>query len=326
MPRPDAPRDSTRSSTPSRGHSRICARARGRRANARPHRPRRDRRRGVLPPDAPANGITPHRPRIRRPGPSGRAADAIANEEITAARAPLARLRWLLAVELITSGAETWRPSRRRRRQRRGRAERYELAPPSSSSTARRWRQRSRGRRRRFRSGHPAANRARGRRRARGSTLAPDAPPTDPRLQDQGRARRQQPASSTHWRISCSWPAYPAGRRSGLRQKGADPRVARDNGDRPMDDGKVGERTLLKDFVGVDNWKSYINEMSQHGRIWGDEATLLAARVLEGVRSRLRHGAAEDFDCSHRGHRQTVAAVLHLLRLYLGHYHEFVTT
>ena len=44
-------------------------------------------------------------------------------------------------------------------------------------------------------------------------------------------------------------------------------------------DGKVGERTLLKDFVGVGNWRSYIAEMSQHGRTWGDEATLLAASV-----------------------------------------------
>ena len=43
---------------------------------------------------------------------------------------------------------------------------------------------------------------------------------------------------------------------------------------------QVGQRTLLKDFVGVGNWKSYIAEMSQHGRTWGDEATLLAASVL----------------------------------------------
>ena len=43
--------------------------------------------------------------RIREATAAAASADAIANEEITAARAPLARLRWLLAVELITSGA-----------------------------------------------------------------------------------------------------------------------------------------------------------------------------------------------------------------------------
>ena len=53
-----------------------------------------------------------------------------------------------------------------------------------------------------------------------------------------------------------------------------------ENGDRPMDNGKVGERTLLRDSVGVENWDKYIREMSQHGVTWGDEATLLAASVL----------------------------------------------
>ena len=54
----------------------------------------------------------------------------------------------------------------------------------------------------------------------------------------------------------------------------------RDNGSRAMDNGKVGERTLFKDAVGVPDWGRYIEEMSQHGVTWGDEATLLAASVL----------------------------------------------
>ena len=36
---------------------------------------------------------------------------------------------------------------------------------------------------------------------------------------------------------------------------------------------------MLKDSVGVDNWHAYLAEMEQHGRTWGDEATLLAMSV-----------------------------------------------
>ena len=42
---------------------------------------------------------------------------------------------------------------------------------------------------------------------------------------------------------------------------------------------QVGERFMLKDSVGVDNWHAYLAEMEQHGRTWGDEATLLAMSV-----------------------------------------------
>ena len=54
----------------------------------------------------------------------------------------------------------------------------------------------------------------------------------------------------------------------------------KENGKRAMDDGKIGERTLLKDAIGVPNWNNYIKEMSEHGKTWGDEATLLAISVL----------------------------------------------
>lgn len=56
------------------------------------------------------------------------------------------------------------------------------------------------------------------------------------------------------------------------------------NGDRPMDDGTVGERTTLREAVGADDWPGYLAGMARHGRAWGDEATLLAASALFRVR------------------------------------------
>ena len=95
----------------------------------------------------------------------------------------------------------------------------------------------------------------------------------------------------------------------------------RDNGERPMDDGKVGQRTLLKDFVGVDNWKSYIAEMSQHGRTWGDEATLLAASVLFRAEICVISSLSEDY--CHIVTPPDLWGVELRTRIYLGHYHEF---
>ena len=95
----------------------------------------------------------------------------------------------------------------------------------------------------------------------------------------------------------------------------------RDNGERPMDDGKVGERTLLRDFVGVGNWKAYIKEMSQHGRTWGDEATLLAASVLFKAEICVISSLSEDY--CHVVTPPEVWGIELRTRLYLGHYHEF---
>ena len=95
----------------------------------------------------------------------------------------------------------------------------------------------------------------------------------------------------------------------------------RDNGDRPMDDGKVGERTLLKDFVGVGNWRSYISEMSQHGRTWGDEATLLAAATLFQAEICVISSLSEDY--CHIVTPPDLWGVELRTRIYLGHYHEF---
>ena len=93
------------------------------------------------------------------------------------------------------------------------------------------------------------------------------------------------------------------------------------NGDRPMDDGKVGEATLLKDFVGVGSWKSYIAEMSQHGRTWGDEATLLAASVLFKAEICVISSLSEDY--CHIVTPPEVWKIELTTRIYLGHYHEF---
>ena len=54
---------------------------------------------------------------------------------------------------------------------------------------------------------------------------------------------------------------------------------------------------MLKDSVGVDNWHAYLAEMEQHGRTWGDEATLLAMSVwldcpsTAPLHASARHGA-----------------------------------
>ena len=95
----------------------------------------------------------------------------------------------------------------------------------------------------------------------------------------------------------------------------------RRNGDRPMDDGTVGEKTLLKDAAGVGSWESYLAEMSQHGRTWGDEATLLAASVLFEAEIYVISSLSAD-----HYHIVTPPEVWNIKltrRIYLGHYHEF---
>ena len=88
-----------------------------------------------------------------------------------------------------------------------------------------------------------------------------------------------------------------------------------------MDDGKVGERTLLKDSVGVDNWNRYISEMSQHGRTWGDEATLLAVSTLYRAEIVVISSLSPDY--CHIVTPPDVWRVPLRTRLYLGHYHEY---
>lgn len=88
-----------------------------------------------------------------------------------------------------------------------------------------------------------------------------------------------------------------------------------------MDDGKVGERTLLKESVGVDNWKRYIGEMSQHGRTWGDEATLLALSVLFKAEICVISSLTEDY--CHVVTPPEVWRVELRTRIYLGHFAEY---
>jgi len=94
-----------------------------------------------------------------------------------------------------------------------------------------------------------------------------------------------------------------------------------ENGDRPMDDGKVGERTLLRHSVGVEDWRLYIKEMSMHGITWGDEATLLAASVLFKAEIVVISSISEDY--CHVVKPPDIWQVPLRVRLYLGHYHEY---
>ena len=90
---------------------------------------------------------------------------------------------------------------------------------------------------------------------------------------------------------------------------------------REMDDSKIGKRTILRDAIGVIDWKHYITEMSQHNTTWGDEATLLALSVLFKLEIIIISSLPENY--------------VHLVKppkfwnielnnkIYLGHYHEF---
>lgn len=95
----------------------------------------------------------------------------------------------------------------------------------------------------------------------------------------------------------------------------------KENGDRPMDDGKIGERTLLRHSVGVEDWGRYIREMSEHGVTWGDEATLLAASVLFRAEIVVISSVSEDY--CHVVKPPELWKVPLDKRIYLGHYHEY---
>ena len=95
----------------------------------------------------------------------------------------------------------------------------------------------------------------------------------------------------------------------------------RDSGDLVMDESGLGERCVLKDACGVDNWEGYVNEMRQHDVTWGDEATLLAIATLFKAEVVVVSSISED--CV-----RTITPPVHWkipvrTRLYLGHYHEY---
>ena len=95
----------------------------------------------------------------------------------------------------------------------------------------------------------------------------------------------------------------------------------KDNGDRPMDDGKIGERTLLKDAVGVVDWNKYTEDMSQRNKTWGDEATLLALSVLFKMEIIIISSLPKNY--SHSIKPPELWGIELQNKIYLGHYHEF---
>ena len=104
-----------------------------------------------------------------------------------------------------------------------------------------------------------------------------------------------------------------------LRKKAV--RWLKDNGNRPMDDGKIGEQTLLKDAIGVPVWDNYIKEMSKDSITWGDEATLLALSVLFKVEIFIISSLSDDY--CHSVKPPELWKVEMRSCIYLGHYHEF---
>jgi len=93
------------------------------------------------------------------------------------------------------------------------------------------------------------------------------------------------------------------------------------NGDMPMDDGTMGEHSLLKDSVGADNWSLYLEEMSKHDVTWGDEATLLAASVLFQVEICIISSLSAEY-CHVVTPPEIWQITLHA-RVVLGHYAEY---
>tara|TARA_B110001452_G_C15239509_1_gene429154 strand:- start:846 stop:1556 length:711 start_codon:yes stop_codon:yes gene_type:complete len=104
-----------------------------------------------------------------------------------------------------------------------------------------------------------------------------------------------------------------------LRKKAV--RWLNDNKDRPMDDGKIGERTLLKDAIGIIDWDKYITDMSIHDVTWGDEATLLALSVLFKVEIIIISSLPNT--CSHNIKPPELWNIELNNKIYIGHYHEF---
>ena len=94
-----------------------------------------------------------------------------------------------------------------------------------------------------------------------------------------------------------------------------------DNEHRPMDDGKLGEQTGLKDAIGVTNWNVYIKEMLEHNITWGDEATLLALSVLFKMEIVIISSLPGNYVHSVKPPDFWNIDLKH--KIYLGHYHEF---
>lgn len=94
-----------------------------------------------------------------------------------------------------------------------------------------------------------------------------------------------------------------------------------DNRDRPMDNGKIGKQTFLKDAVGIDDWEKYIDNMSKHNVTWGDEATLLAFSVLFKIEIIVISSLPNNY--SHCIKPPEIWNIELKNKIYIGHYHEF---
>lgn len=94
-----------------------------------------------------------------------------------------------------------------------------------------------------------------------------------------------------------------------------------ENANVAMDDSKIGETTVLKDAIGVHNWKEYIKEMSQHGVTWGDEATLLAISAIFKLTIIIISSLPGNY--AHTIKPPPVWNIETTNTIYLGHYHEF---
>lgn len=104
-----------------------------------------------------------------------------------------------------------------------------------------------------------------------------------------------------------------------LRQKAVE--WLNNNEIKEMDDNKIGERTLLRDAVGIVNWKHYITEISKHNVTWGDEATLLALSVLFKLEIIVISSLPENY--VHTVRPPKFWNIELNSKIYLGHYHEF---
>ena len=93
------------------------------------------------------------------------------------------------------------------------------------------------------------------------------------------------------------------------------------NEKRAMDDGKVGKQTYLKDAIGVEDWNTYIDQMSKHDITWGDEATLLALSVLFKIKINVVSSLPGNY--LHIVQPPKFWNIDFSREIYIGHYHEF---
>jgi len=88
------------------------------------------------------------------------------------------------------------------------------------------------------------------------------------------------------------------------------------NGSRKLDDGE----NSVSDFIGIDNWVEYLNDMSDENT-WGDEATLLAASCTFKVKIVIISSLSPEYCHTIAPPKMWNIDIKGIL--YLGHLHEF---